>query len=478
MSADSAIISVSVRHTSPRLAGLGTPPSRVTATAAVGIFGALLAGCAFEVEVGIENPNRQTVAVVPDVIRHELDLLFIVDDTDGMRHVHDGLGELWGRIRRHLEYAEGGFPEVRIGLMTSDVGVGTAQVAGCDATGDGGALLPDDGGYFYLDVDPLFLDEADLTVADRFRAIGEGTCPFEQPLAAMQRALEVDGPLDDVAFLRDAAALGVVFVAGADDCSVLDPAFFADGEVPLDKFRCFREGVRCGEDDVGAGPQYGCEPRAGSQMLADVPTAAKLLLEMKDDPRAIAVGTVLGNPEEVRLVEDGGGLDLSPACADAPGAVGELYPGVRLGALALDDLVKGSVADLCSSSLADAGTPTALDLRRALGHRCLEGRIQDVEPGEPGMQTDCEVQAITGTGAPIDLPPCANPNRVYESPGPCFAIKAGPAACGDFPSQLAVQVNWGGADPVTTPADTVTRVSCIVEDGGGPLDDPTNGLPD
>jgi hypothetical protein len=477
MSAISAIISVSVRRPSPQLAGPGTPLSRVTATAAAGIFGAAaLAGCAFEVEVGVENPNTQTVAVVPDTIRHELDLLFVVDDSEGMAQVHAGLGELWDRVRRHLEYAEGGFPAVRIGIITSDVGVGTAVVPGCTADGDGAALVPDELGNPWIDVDPLLLDDADAAIAARFASLGEDGCPFEQPLAAMQRAL--DGPLVEAGFVRDAAALGVVFVAGADDCSVLDPAFFADGEQPLDKFRCFRLGVRCGDDDVAAGPQYGCEPRPSTGLLADVDGHAKVLSEMKDDPRAIAVGTVLGDPENVTILDDAGDLSLSPACADSAGGGAALFPGVRLGAFALSDYFKGSVADLCSSTLAEAGTPTALDLRRALGHRCLEGRIADVEPDAPGVQTDCEVQAITGDAPPVDIPPCLNPNRVYESPGPCFAIKSGPAQCGDFPSQLAVQVNWGGADPTTTPAETVTQVRCVVEDGGGPLDDPTNGLPD
>ena len=473
MSADSAIISVSVRHPRPRLAGPGSPLSRVSATAAVGIFGAVIgaAGCAFEVDVGVEVPNNQLVAVVPDTIRTELDLLFVVDDTEGMAAVHQDLGELWGRMRHHLEYAEGGFPDVRIGIITSDVGVGAAAVPGCTATGRDGALIPW-GEQAHYTVDPLALDLADEQIAEQFRQIGESTCEYEQPLAAMQRAM--DGAQLQTEFLRDAAALGVVFVAGADDCSVTDPGFFGeDGH-----FRCFREGVVCGDDAFAAGPQYGCRPR-DSSLIANVGDHAKLLLEMKDDSRAIAVGAVLGNPIEVRLEATGPDtLSLAPACADAPGSPGELYPGVRLGAFAQDENLKGSVADLCSQTLADAGSPTALDLRRALGHRCLEGKIADVEPDEPGMQVECAVQTITGVADPVELPPCVNPNRVYESPGPCFAIKAGPSACGDFPSQLAVQVNWGGDDPMTAPADTVTEVRCIVEDGAGPFDDPSNGLPD
>jgi hypothetical protein len=210
--------------------------------------------------------------------------------------------------------------------------------------------------------------------------------------------------------------------------------------------------------------------------MADVGDHTKLLLEMKDDPRAIAVGAVLGNPTEVRILEESGTLSLAPACQDAPGPAGELYPGIRLGGFAQHDNLKGSVADLCSQSIADAGTPTALDLRRALGHRCLEGRIQDVDDA-PGMQAECTVQTITGVAPPVDIPQCVSPNRIWESPGPCFAIKAGPAACGDFPSQLAIQMNWGGADPMTAPADTVTEVRCIVEDGEGPFDDPAAGLP-
>ncbi|MCA9680010.1 MAG: hypothetical protein KC464_33570, partial [Myxococcales bacterium] len=262
------------------------------------------------------------------------------------------------------------------------------------------------------------------------------------------------------------AALGVVFVAGDDDCSIDDPAFFADGDAPLGKFRCFREGVHCDDDAVPEGPQSGCAPRASSAVMADVDDEAGFLRALKADPAAVTVTTLAGEPDRVALARTGDGLEVSPACTDAVNDVTP-RPGIRLGAFA--GRMRGSVAGLCEQTLEEAGTPAGLDLRRALGHRCLEGRILDVKPWEPGVQFQCEVEAVSAGGEVTALAACPNPNHVFDEDGPCWAIKPGPAQCGDFPSQLALQVNWGGDDKLTTPPGVTTRVRCAVEDDD-PLD--------
>jgi hypothetical protein len=111
-----------------------------------------------------------------------------------------------------------------------------------------------------------------------------------------------------------------------------------------------------------------------------------------------------------------------------------------------------------------AGPATGLELRDALGHRCLEGNIMDVDAEVPGLQVDCTVSARDdATGRERELEACPNPNNVINAAGPCWAIKDGAGECGDFPTGLSLQVNWGGDEPMTQPAGTTALVSCVVE---------------
>src|SRR5262249_59622241 len=60
-------------------------------------------------------------------------------------------------------------------------------------------------------------------------AVGATGCSFQQPLAAVARALGVDGrpmPDESQAFLRPEAFLYVAFVAAEDDCSASDSGLF------------------------------------------------------------------------------------------------------------------------------------------------------------------------------------------------------------------------------------------------------------
>jgi len=427
-----------------------------------------LGGCTLETNVGHDDPDYRVVARVPDTFRHELDVLFVVDDTAGMAKVHAQTRELWARVRGHLAFAEGGFPSVRIGVISSDVGVLGGGVPGCSEDGDRGALRAGPSGSRWLEVDPDDLAAAEADLAARLD-LGEDGCAYEQPLAAMRRALD-GSELDNVGFLREDAALGVVIVAGEDDCSIVDPAIFDDGDAPAAKFRCFREGVRCGGDDVympEAGAQIDCAP-SDTTFLTSIVDDVAFVRQLKKDTAAVVVTGVVGDPEQVALADTAGGLALSPACGDGDAA---RYPGVRLGAF-IDGVnragARGTVSGLCSTAPADAGVPTGLELRRALGHRCLEGHLVDVRPDDGGLQPSCDVHAIDAQRRRWELAACPNPNHVFDEPGPCYAIKPGPSECGDFPSQLALQVNWGGDAPRTTPEGVTTEVTCLVDEDEAP----------
>lgn len=427
-------------------------------------------GCTLETAVGSDRPDYRVVARVPDVFRHDLDLLFVVDDTAGMAKVQAQTRELWARVRGHLAYAEGGFPSVRIGVISSDVGVLGDGVPGCSADGDRGALRPGANGARWLEVDPSDLPGAEADLALRLD-LGEDGCAFEQPLAAMRRALD-GSEADNAGFLREDAALGLVVVSGEDDCSITDPAIFDDGDAPGAKFRCFREGVRCAGDDVAMGepgPLSDCAP-SDTELLTHVDDDVAFVADLKKDPRAIVVTGVLGDPDAVAIAQTSDGLALAPACGDGDSA---RYPAVRLGAFVDGVNRRGAgatVAGLCDAAPVEAGAPTGLQLRRALGHRCLEGHLVDVRPDDGGLQPSCAVHAVDAQDRRWELDACPNPNHVFDEPGPCYAIKPGPAECGDFPSQLAIQVNWGGDAPMTAPEGVTTEVTCLVDEDEVPVD--------
>jgi len=431
--------------------------------AALAVFGAQ--ACTIDTYLGSDEPARRQVADVPPTFRHDLDLLFVVEDSAEMTAVQQQLGAVWERVRDHLAYAEGGFPSVRIGVVSTDLGVGLdGVVTGCTATGSGGVLRRGTDGTAWIDVDPTDPAGFDAAVSERLQ-LGTGACPFEQPLAAMRRALD-STTSGNAGFVRDGAALGVVFVAGADDCSIANGGFFDDGAPTDDTFRCFLDGVHCVGDDVGdltAGVQQGCVARDSNEHLLMLDDPTQFLAHVQAEPEAVAVGALIGNPTQVTIEDRDGALALSPACADAART---MYPGVRLGAFA--GAAGGAVADLCSMSVADAGSTAALDLRRALGHRCIEESIDDIEPGEPGLQFDCKVSAVSPDGT-RELASCPSPDHIWDGPVECWAIVPSPSTCGDFTTQLAVQVNWGGDTPTEAPPDTHTVVECVVVDAPPPI---------
>ena len=110
----------------------------------------------------------------------------------------------------------------------------------------------------------------------------------------------------------------------------------------------------------------------------------------------------------------------------------------------------GAAVGVCGTTAEAAGTPGGLGLRAALGNHCLDGRLIDTDLAAPGLQPDCEVHADDRV-----LPTCENPNAIFGEPGPCWAIHDDAAACGDFPSRLAVEINWGEVAPVTAEVDCV-----------------------
>ena len=471
----------------------GRRPRSAAPSLLAGVAGAIVAvgaaaSCIDDQPLGGSGEARVIVADVPPIILHEVDLLFVVDNTDTMAAKQADLIASFARLRRYLEYADGGLPDLHVGILSTDMGVGGEfAVGGCSTEGDAATLQatprladcvgPTDAPFLRYAWDPDgseaknfegTLEEAFACIA----ALGTGGCRFEQPLAALGRLLEAERTTAD-GFLRDDAVLGLVFLSDEDDCSVKEGSFFDPALYGFDdgvsKYRCFREGVQCRGDDAFIGQREECEPEAGSVYLDDVYARAEELHQAKTEDRQIVVSAITGSSEHIEVEGytlpqgDDELLSLAPSCE---GPAGAAFPAVRLKAFADDFTHSGGAGALCPEDGADDSdgldilTSTGKELRDALGHPCLAGRVRDVDPITAGRQVDCEVWAELPDGTRVDVPACEHPYAVETSTAPCYAIKAGPAACIDFPTQLALQTNWGAAG---LPTGAQTKVACLVD---------------
>jgi hypothetical protein len=438
------------------------------------------------IPVGTRGEGQFALVVnVPPEINRDLDLLFVVDNTETMSGRQLALEHSFASLVSHLQFAEGGMPNLHVGVVSTDLGAAGYPVPGCSIMGDSGELqaaprvsgcaAPTDA--FIRDYqlgdslrDTNYDAQADgaQSLASAFQCVSQlGTqgCAFEQPLEAMRMAL--DGfTATNAGFNRPNAALGVVILTDEDDCSVSDPSLFdpmLDGTGDVSKFRCFSHGVTCEGDDVRLEGAYeNCVPKEDSAYLASIATYARFVDHLKADPADVVVTGMIGQSDlvEVEVTVDDR-PQLVPACSDNSGVA---YPAVRLQHFLDQTSQGGEVSSLCGAQPLDALSSTARKLRKTLGTHCLDGDLVDADPDLLGLQPECHIYDRAPDGTTEDIPPCANPNNpAASSVTPCYALKTGPAECGDFmPHQLALQV-WRGSWETPQPAGTHTLGECLVK---------------
>jgi hypothetical protein len=268
-------------------------------------------------------------------------------------------------------------PDVHIGVITADLGVGDYDVPGCTPGGDGAKLAskprlpgctpPSDPFISYVDEQtniPAGAGDPVERVKEALSCIaplGAQGCRFQQPLEAARRALEAPPP----GFLREGAFLAIVIVTSEDDCSAARPELFdpssqtlADPLGPLTSYRCFERGVSCDRNDRAPGPRKECKP-AGDH-LRPVEEYAAAFKKLKKSGR-LMVYSLAGPLEPIEVTLEGGVLALRPTCT---GEGRSARPALRLAALA-EGLAwqgrynessnwwpGGSAVDLCSADLA------------------------------------------------------------------------------------------------------------------------------
>ncbi|MCC6993346.1 MAG: hypothetical protein IT370_01835 [Deltaproteobacteria bacterium] len=308
----------------------------------------------------VEWRDAGELIVEPGPINRDVDLLFVIDNTDS---IADEQQELVPAFRQMLERLErpGALPNLHVGVVSTDLGA-PFEHRFCTPDGDRGVLqnqpmvagcmAPQ--GRFIADVaSPTgrvrnYVGRLDDTFGCIARLGIEG-CPREQGLQAMKRAL--DGSAQENAdFLRPNALLVVIIMGEDDDCSVRDPALFDPDNSALGpplRYRCFEYGVVCKpseQDRRSTGPRTDCRSDEQSHYLDSVASYVDFLVRLKGSRSRVVVGAIVGTGKVVVGSHLTGEPWVLPGCESIHGPAA---PGIRLSEFARSFGFNGFVDSIC-----------------------------------------------------------------------------------------------------------------------------------
>jgi hypothetical protein len=284
-----------------------------------------------------------------------IDVLIVVDNSGGMSVAQQWLAGTIDTLVGGLRMLPGG-PNYRIGVTTTDMGVGPYQNAGCTDAGDQGRLKippecpkPKGGVRFVEQVGSQTNVQAPAeTAVECYIKQGTNGCGFEQPLEAMKAALT----LTNKGFVRPDSALAVVVLTNEDDCSAATDGLFDPYNAslgPYSSYRCFQHGVLCNgtQPPLEATVLGGCQP--GGQWLRDVKSEYVDMLKGLRPPGWAPVLVIAAPPKKTITVEQTGynppQFQVKESCS-----AGEMYgtPGLRLAQFVT--LMGGDFASVCNNN--------------------------------------------------------------------------------------------------------------------------------
>jgi len=188
----------------------------------------------------------------------KLDLLFMIDDSPSMEEEQANLTRNFPRLMDELKNLPSGFPDLHLGVVSSDLGAGAASLPdACGVSqGDRGRLQvrPDCGvdtsqGRYLIARDGGSVTNFQGDIGDVFACIatlGTNGCGFEHQLQSVRMALS--GLVsENNSFLRPDAHLAVVYITDEDDCSAPSDTSIFSGDLSGQdsSLRCSLYGHRC-----------------------------------------------------------------------------------------------------------------------------------------------------------------------------------------------------------------------------------------
>jgi hypothetical protein len=408
-------------------------------------------------DAGMDNTVSRVLSY-PQGAQHQIDLLFVVDNSGSMAEEQQLLLSSFPTLIDGLRDARFGddpdsddpctpedpsgckIPDVHIGVVTTDLGAGGySDIDRCPPDGDraelqnspkiAGCTPPTDryisyaagttnisGGNSIAQVSNAF---------DCIAKVGDGGCGFEQPLEAMRLALDSSQTPANAGFLRQSAALAVMLITDEDDCSaakgeLFDPSQNAiDAELGfLDSFRCFEFGISCDVNDrTITGPRQSCQP--AGDWLHDIAGYVDFLEQLKPWGRVV-IAAIAGvtSPVEVGLQNERPALLES--CRSAAGVA---VPAIRIEALTDAMGPNGRFTNICTAAFEPAMRSLASGLLDRLSAQCISGPLATPSGalacqkgdayGTAGRcanncldQVDCELSESVGTADPVAIPRC------------------------------------------------------------------------
>jgi hypothetical protein len=407
-------------------------------------------------------PEQETDTYVPVGVNRKVDILFMIDNSLSMREEQENLARNFPAFIDELRKIEGGLPDVRIGVVTSDLGAGALASSGCQPGGQGGLFQGWDKGCGLAEGQRFITAsdgersrnyQGDLSAVFACMAkVGTSGCGFEHQLASASRAL-VANP----GFLRDDAFLQIVLITDEDDCSAAADSDLFTRQFPDEEpsFRCARAGHLCqGRMPPAAdfsAPLSECQP-VKDGALTNVQTFVDQVRALKTDPSRILVSGIFGWPAGAGQYKVGrqlndrgqlGGWDYLPACTSANGnATAALR--VKQFVDAFGD--NGAFESICADDFRPVLQKMGEKLRRIVGHDlCLEATVRT-----SGGQPDCLVgEVVPGAKEPTLFPNCA-----VAGNKPCWKAVASPSCSA---SGLELQIDRKGQPE---PAEATVSIKC------------------
>jgi hypothetical protein len=434
-------------------------------------------------------PEAQTDRIYEVNPLRQLDLIFVIDNSNSMEQEQENLRRNFPAFMRALERIEGGLPDIRIAVISSNFGAGpTSPADECPVFGDRGqfqvrpgcGLDPAQNGTFVA-IDGAgnknFQGELS-TVFSCLASLGTGGCGYEHPLQSLRAALAASDPTSGIApanrnFLRKDAFLGIVILSDEDDCSGEPEATFYRDPVPgqAGSLRCALLGHVCGDQPVPPSatfraPLSSCRPYQRrpderASRLINVQDFVDYILAIKGgNQQRVIVSSIIGLNDaaqasyglfERELNSGGRELDLLPACNQ--GQAGVATPGIRLRHFT-GSFLNNTVHSICQPDLSVAMEQIGDKMKRVLENTCITAALVDTDLERPGLQADCQVRdrVPRSGGGFVDqpLPGCDGGTR-----SPCWELTPAPECAGGYRTSVR------RPDDMLPPPDTLQVVQCL-----------------
>lgn len=445
----------------------------------VGALAALASACRsdspFSPPLYPERVVEQKVAIEHS---NAVDLLFVIDDSHGMREEQTALSQafpqLLSGLRNGRSGATGTLPDLRVGIISSNLGAPGSRLTECEGSDRGvlqaasragnGACQATPDGRFLISLDngtrnnfPGDLETAFGCVAE----LGTSGCGFEQHLAAARRALDFDRPIENEGFLRPDALLALIIVADEDDCSVpagsdlFEPATTRYG--PQGSYRCNEFGHLCGTDPPprtsSPGPLANCQSAEDNGKLTPVADFVRFFRSLKARQELVLVSVIAGPPEPYAVGLAGNEAAISPSCEST--ARGGAAPAVRLQQFAGAFGGQGLFRSVCDGDLGKAMRTFGEAIARSLVHTCLEAPPTKYGTSDAGViAADCAVS--------LRVPDELRERGVVPCDGsdarPCWRISAAKEHCTQSGYELKIE---GTSTLVPGTTATARCKSCV-----------------